>query len=176
MNTLERTRKAPSLLALLVACASCATPATPAPASAAHVPNIHRVAASPAGLSVNAYLVEGERGVVAIDSALTVSDSTALVAQLIDAAQRGLGLFQAHDYAVAEQLARGELVEVLRDYAAPGPSISLLYAQGRRGSRRVRVFVDFVCELLAPSSLNDSSPARSESATRPAPTRGSALL
>ena len=76
---------------------------------------------------------------------------------LIDAALRGLGLFQAHDYAVAEQLARGELVEVLADHAAPGPSLSLLYAQGRRGSRRVRVFVDFVRELLAPHAAEQTS-------------------
>ncbi len=41
-------------------------------------PVIHTVTASPEGLSVNCYLVEGPKGVVAIDSALTVSDSKAL--------------------------------------------------------------------------------------------------
>lgn len=45
-------------------------------------PTIHTVTASPAGILVNAYLVEGPRGVVAVDSALTVSDAEALVAKL----------------------------------------------------------------------------------------------
>jgi glyoxylase-like metal-dependent hydrolase (beta-lactamase superfamily II) len=41
-------------------------------------PTIHRVQASPGGILVNSYLVEGATGVVAIDSALTVSDAKAL--------------------------------------------------------------------------------------------------
>jgi hypothetical protein len=39
---------------------------------------IHRYAAGPAGAFVNAYLVEGETGVVAVDGTLTVSDGRAL--------------------------------------------------------------------------------------------------
>jgi glyoxylase-like metal-dependent hydrolase (beta-lactamase superfamily II) len=45
-------------------------------------PVIHQITASPQGLSVNCYLVEGRRSVVAVDSALTVSDSKALRAKL----------------------------------------------------------------------------------------------
>lgn len=45
-------------------------------------PVVHRYSAGPAGILVNAYLVETENGVVAIDSTLTVSDSTALRQQL----------------------------------------------------------------------------------------------
>ena len=45
-------------------------------------PVIHQVTASPQGLSVNCYLVEGRHAVVAVDSALTVSDSKALRAKL----------------------------------------------------------------------------------------------
>jgi glyoxylase-like metal-dependent hydrolase (beta-lactamase superfamily II) len=44
-------------------------------------PTIHTVTASPAGLSVNGYLIEGPHGIVAIDTALTVSDSRALRAK-----------------------------------------------------------------------------------------------
>lgn len=43
---------------------------------------VHQYSAGPAGLLVNAYLVETRNGVVAIDSTLTVSDSTALRQQL----------------------------------------------------------------------------------------------
>jgi glyoxylase-like metal-dependent hydrolase (beta-lactamase superfamily II) len=43
---------------------------------------VHRYGAGPAGILVNAYLVETRNGVIAIDSTLTVSDSTALRQQL----------------------------------------------------------------------------------------------
>ena len=45
-------------------------------------PPIHRHASSPEGALVNAYLVEGESGVVAVGSTLTVSDSRALRGRL----------------------------------------------------------------------------------------------
>jgi glyoxylase-like metal-dependent hydrolase (beta-lactamase superfamily II) len=45
-------------------------------------PIVHVVTASPAGILVNAYLVESEHGVVCVDSALTVSDTNALTAKL----------------------------------------------------------------------------------------------
>lgn len=61
-------------LLLVVALSSVVAYADSKPAA----PKVHRVAASDAGLGVNAYLVEGPRGVVAIDSALTVSDGKAL--------------------------------------------------------------------------------------------------
>src|SRR5215813_1222420 len=45
-------------------------------------PPIHQFAASTQGLMVNCYVVEGRNGLVAIDSALTVSDSKALRAKV----------------------------------------------------------------------------------------------
>lgn len=68
---------------------------------------------------------------------------------LIEAACSGLGVFQAHDYSVAEALSAGRLVEVLSDFAAPGPPISLVVAPGKRASPKVRAFVDFMLEILA---------------------------
>jgi glyoxylase-like metal-dependent hydrolase (beta-lactamase superfamily II) len=44
--------------------------------------DIHQHTSSPQGADVNAYLVEGARGVVAVDSTLTVSDSRALRVRL----------------------------------------------------------------------------------------------
>jgi glyoxylase-like metal-dependent hydrolase (beta-lactamase superfamily II) len=75
-------------LSLSNACAEPAKNAAPPTHAAttasaqAPAPIIHVVTASPAGLSVNGYLVEGKTGVVAVDSALTVSDSKALRARL----------------------------------------------------------------------------------------------
>ncbi|HYQ01149.1 MAG TPA: LysR family transcriptional regulator [Polyangiaceae bacterium] len=63
---------------------------------------------------------------------------------LIEAACAGLGLFQAHDYSIAKPLAAGRLVEVLADFSASGPPISLLVAPGKRVSPKVRAFSEFI--------------------------------
>jgi glyoxylase-like metal-dependent hydrolase (beta-lactamase superfamily II) len=55
---------------------------SPEAASMASPPVIHTVSASPAGILVNGYLVETAQGVVAIDSALTVSDAKVSRAKL----------------------------------------------------------------------------------------------
>ncbi len=47
-------------------------------AACATNPTIHRVAAGPAGISVNGYLIEGPNSVVAVDSALRTTDAKAL--------------------------------------------------------------------------------------------------
>jgi len=67
---------------------------------------------------------------------------------LIEAACAGLGVFQAHDYSVAKPLAAGRLVEVLADFIAPGPPISLLVAPGKRVSPKIRAFVEFMIETV----------------------------
>jgi DNA-binding transcriptional LysR family regulator len=62
----------------------------------------------------------------------------------------GLGLIQAPEIGVREHLARGELVEVLPQYR-PGPmSVSLLYAHRRNLPKRVRVFMEWVSDILRP--------------------------
>ncbi|MEO7729952.1 MAG: MBL fold metallo-hydrolase [Kofleriaceae bacterium] len=65
-------------IGIAAACASSVAHADARPPA----PIVHQVAASDAGLGVNCYLVEGAHGVVAIDSALTISDGKALRARL----------------------------------------------------------------------------------------------
>lgn len=74
---------------------------------------------------------------------------------LIAAAESGLGVFQAHDYAVKDALAAGRLVELLEPYEAPGPPISLVIAPGKRSSPKVRAFVELMLEVVggAPRGL-----------------------
>ncbi len=69
---------------------------------------------------------------------------------LVSAAVAGLGVVQAHDYMARAEIARGELVQVLADCAAPGPEISIVYAGRHDRSARVRAFVDFAASLLGP--------------------------
>lgn len=67
---------------------------------------------------------------------------------LIAAAESGLGIFQAHDYSVKDALTTGRLVEVLEQYEAPGPPISLVIAPGKRSSPKVRAFVELMLEVV----------------------------
>jgi LysR family transcriptional regulator for bpeEF and oprC len=71
---------------------------------------------------------------------------------LIDAAIAGQGIFQAHHYAVADAIERGELVAVLSGFEARGPDICLLLAPGRRRSPKVRAFAELVTQLCLPSN------------------------
>ena len=62
------------------------------------------------------------------------------------AALAGLGLVQVPRYRIAEQLANGQLVEVLADAPPPTIPVSVLYPQARQLSARVRVFADWLVQ------------------------------
>ena len=47
------------------------------------------------------------------------------------------------------EIAKGELVQVLLEWTMPEADISIIYPAGRALAPRVRVFVDFICEALA---------------------------
>jgi DNA-binding transcriptional LysR family regulator len=85
----------------------------------------------------------GERR-VAVDGPLDVDRGDVL----LDAATAGLGVCQVLDFMAAEALAAGHLVEVLPDAAGPGPTVFAVYPPSRRALPRVRVFVDFLAEVL----------------------------
>ena len=72
----------PLVSLLLAACVGCSGVQSASVTPPLPPPQIHQFTASEAGLSVNCYVVEAEHGLVAIDSALTVSDSRALRAKL----------------------------------------------------------------------------------------------
>lgn len=62
----------------------------------------------------------------------------------------GLGIIQAPEISVREDLARGTLVEVLPQFRPEPMPVSLLYAHRRNLPKRVRVFMDWVAEVLQP--------------------------
>ncbi|WP_422650844.1 LysR family transcriptional regulator [Cupriavidus sp. H18C1] len=78
--------------------------------------------------------------------AVTVNNGAAYEA----AAVAGLGIIQVPATAMQARLAAGELVEILPDFAPPPMPIALLYAQRRNLPRRVRVFMDWIAQILAP--------------------------
>lgn len=76
--------------------------------------------------------------------ALEVDDGQALVR----AAAAGLGLVQAFDFMVSEQLSQGSLIEVLADWSVPGPAVHALCLPGQQHVPRVRAFLEFAQELF----------------------------
>jgi DNA-binding transcriptional LysR family regulator len=62
----------------------------------------------------------------------------------------GMGLTQPPEIGVREQLARGQLVEVLPQYRPEPMPVSLLYAHRHNLPKRVRVFMDWMAETLRP--------------------------
>lgn len=68
----------------------------------------------------------------------------------------GLGLIQIPAYDVQAHLASGELVEVMPDYrAAPMPA-AILYPHRRHLSRRLKVVMDWLAELVEPHCAPES--------------------
>ena len=86
----------------------------------------------------------GEVVEVTLPARLLVGSADASVA----AARVGLGLIQAPRHRFADDLASGALVEVLPDYPPTATPLSVLYPSARQLSPRVRVFVDWLIEVL----------------------------
>jgi DNA-binding transcriptional LysR family regulator len=73
----------------------------------------------------------------------------------IEAARASRGLIRCLSYQVAEELACGELVRVLRPFEPSALPVNLVFTDRRFMIRRVRTFVDFaVKELDAHAALN----------------------
>lgn len=61
-------------------------------------------------------------------------------------AKSGAGLMQVYRFTVEQELQRGELVEVLRNYAGTSRPFILLYPYSRYVPLKIRKFVDFLTE------------------------------
>ncbi len=92
------------------------------------------------------YPASGEYRTLPMSGPVVVNNSDAYNAACL----AGLGLIQAPEIGVREHLARGVLVEVLPAHRAEPMSLSMLYAHRRNLPRRVRVFMDWVAEILRP--------------------------
>ncbi|UDF03632.1 LysR family transcriptional regulator [Asticcacaulis sp. AND118] len=81
---------------------------------------------------------------IELEGVVTVNNSEAYR----HAALAGLGIVQAPRVGMAEHVVQGRLVEILPDHVAEALPISLIYPQRRHLARRVRVFIDWVAELM----------------------------
>lgn len=69
------------------------------------------------------------------------------------AARQGFGLVQAPRYRFVDDLASGRLIEVLADFPPTPTPLSVLYPSNRQLSPRVRVFVDWLVEIIGSGIL-----------------------
>lgn len=60
----------------------------------------------------------------------------------------GLGITYAADFVIRDELASGELVEVLDDYTAEGGQFNVLWPSGRQLTPKLRAFIDFFAEHM----------------------------
>jgi len=67
----------------------------------------------------------------------------------------GMGVTQVLAYAAREHVAAGRLKPVLADWAAQGPPVQVVYARSRVVPPRVRVFVDYLAEVIGSETLSD---------------------
>ncbi|MDB5979763.1 MAG: regulatory protein LysR substrate-binding protein [Pseudomonas sp.] len=90
------------------------------------------------------FQVAGEAHNVKMPSRLSVTSFTAAIHAAVD----GWGLTQVASYQVRAHLAAGRLVSVLESFELPPQTVHVVYVEGRRGSSKVRSFVDFCVERL----------------------------
>jgi DNA-binding transcriptional LysR family regulator len=95
------------------------------------------------------FTLESERLEVRGESVIAVNDGSAYVS----AALAGLGVVQAPVFMVHEHVASGALKPVLAQWNADAIPLHVVYPPNRHLSNRLRVFVDWVAELIARSEL-----------------------
>ena len=136
-------------LARLVNCASPAyLRAYGTPRSLADLPGhrlvhfVNTLGARSAGFEA---VVDGALVLTPMQGALTVNNAEAYMAGRL----AGLGLIQVPHLGVVDLLARGDLVEVLPQLAAPPMPLTLMYANRRNLPRRVRTVMDWLAQVVA---------------------------
>ncbi|MFM0551840.1 LysR family transcriptional regulator [Paraburkholderia sediminicola] len=91
------------------------------------------------------YMEQGELKTLAMRSAVSVNSAHAYIGCCL----AGLGMIQGPVGSVdAPLFESGELVEVLKDWKAPPLPVSGVFPHGRHLAPRVRIFVDWVAELI----------------------------
>jgi LysR family transcriptional regulator for bpeEF and oprC len=87
---------------------------------------------------------DGQTVQLTLDGVLAVNDQDAYVA----AGLMSFGIVKVASYLARPYLESGQLTQVLADWTAQPLPISVMYPQSRQLSAKVRIFVDWVSELI----------------------------
>ncbi|NRR32686.1 LysR family transcriptional regulator [Oxalobacteraceae bacterium] len=93
---------------------------------------------------------DGSVRTLGMRSMVSVSGSSAYVESCL----AGMGLIQSPALDLAPQLASGELEEVLPDWRPAPLPLSIVYSHNRHLSARVRVFVDWLSDVLSQQTVS----------------------
>jgi LysR family transcriptional regulator for bpeEF and oprC len=85
---------------------------------------------------------DGQRLELSLQSSMSITQGNVQ----IEAALGGLGIMQGMGFYLQQHLTSGALCQVLPEWIMLAPPMEMLYPRGRRGSRKVHTFVDFVLE------------------------------
>lgn len=91
------------------------------------------------------FISEGESMSIMPAGRISVDNSDILLTGCLS----GLGIIRGVHAVLAPYIQSGQLVEVLSDYAGETKPVSVLYPDRRYLAPRVRVFIDWLCELFA---------------------------
>lgn len=103
-----------------------------------------------------AWLFRDEGRDVDIATQGTMSCSEHLLAA-VTLARHGGGLLQTYRFSVEDDLARGDLVEVLAAYGGRSRPFSLIHPGGRHMPLRTRVFIDFLLDAFGQAQSKPSA-------------------
>jgi LysR family transcriptional regulator, regulator for bpeEF and oprC len=95
------------------------------------------------------FVQDGRKVQLTLDGVLAVNDSDAYVV----AGVMSLGIVKVADYLARPYLESGQLTQVLTDWTAEQFAIAVMYPQSRHLSAKVRIFVDWVSELIQNNPL-----------------------
>lgn len=101
------------------------------------------------------YVSSGEVRTVEIPARICTNDAENYIA----CCMAGLGLIQVPAFDVQEELAQGMLMEVLPERRAPSMQLNLLWPHQSSLTRRVKVFLDWVSDLLDREVLQQTTSA-----------------
>ncbi|WP_268800948.1 LysR family transcriptional regulator [Pseudomonas huanghezhanensis] len=90
------------------------------------------------------FTIDGQRQTLNVHSRLSLTSFNAAIHVALD----GWGLTQVPSYQVRAHLESGRLCTVLEGFEVPGLPVHVVYAEGRKGSSKVRSFVDFCVTRL----------------------------
>ena len=97
------------------------------------------------GLLPLVFQVQGKRREIQLPTSFSVNGAESMK----EAARRGMGIIQVPHYGLLEDLAQGNLVQILANFPAGSLPVSLLYPRNRQLSPRVRVFIDWMVKEFA---------------------------
>jgi len=90
------------------------------------------------------YQLDGELHGVKMPSRICVNNTDAYRAACV----AGLGIMQAPKLGAMELLNNGQLIEILPAWTAPSMAVSMLFPHRRNLSKRVRIFMDWLAEIV----------------------------